>query len=121
MYLLQSRPITTLNVWTDWEIQHEFDTPILSENSIYTRANVGEVCKGAMSTLSQRVVMKIMDSSMLAEGYGKIPNPYTVGPIITSSHTIFLDILNVCRLISSFPSKFLSKFYFSIYTKQYQT
>lgn len=43
MYLLQSRPITTLTSWTDFELTHEQDTPCVTENSLYTIANTGEV------------------------------------------------------------------------------
>lgn len=43
LYLLQSRPITTLTNWTDFELTHEQDTPVITENSLYTIANTGEV------------------------------------------------------------------------------
>ncbi|XP_054152656.1 prodigiosin synthesizing transferase PigC-like [Oppia nitens] len=51
VYLLQSRPITNLNKWTDWEIRHEMDSGHQSEREYYSRANVGEVFPGATSHL----------------------------------------------------------------------
>ncbi|KAI4454859.1 phosphoenolpyruvate synthase-related [Holotrichia oblita] len=93
LYLLQSRPITSLNNWTDWELQHEFDTPIYSQKSMYTRANIGEVVKGAVTPLSQSVVMRILDKTMQTESYFRRPNPYNFGPLLISSHTMFLDML----------------------------
>ena len=53
IYLLQSRPITALNHFTDFEIIHENDTAVMSSFDMSTKANVGEVFLGAMSTLSQ--------------------------------------------------------------------
>jgi phosphoenolpyruvate synthase/pyruvate phosphate dikinase len=41
LFLLQSRPITSLDTFTDWELQHEFDTAVDSERDISTKANVG--------------------------------------------------------------------------------
>ena len=43
LYLLQARPITALDSWTEREICHEFDTPILTEEDYVTKANTGEV------------------------------------------------------------------------------
>lgn len=99
MYLLQSRPITTLNNWSDWELQHEFDTPIFSEESLYTRANIGEVVKGALTVLSQSVVIKVLDFVTRTQAFQRKANTYAMGPIIISSHTGFMDVLNVITLI----------------------
>lgn len=43
IYLLQSRPITTLNAFSNWELLHELDSPIMSEDEHSSFANVGEV------------------------------------------------------------------------------
>ena len=51
IYLLQSRPITALNNFTDYEIIHENDSAIMSGNNVYTKANVGEVILGSASVL----------------------------------------------------------------------
>lgn len=41
IYLLQARPITTLDQWTDYELTHELDTPIVSQIETITFANTG--------------------------------------------------------------------------------
>lgn len=43
IFLLQSRPITSLNNYSDFEIEHERDNPVMGDSTVITRANVGEV------------------------------------------------------------------------------
>lgn len=43
IYLLQSRPITTLGQLSNWELLHEMDSPIMSKKDLHSFANVGEV------------------------------------------------------------------------------
>lgn len=49
VYLLQSRPITSLNNFTDFEIEHELDSAVMGDCCVYTRANVGEVLQGPLT------------------------------------------------------------------------
>ncbi|XP_063220842.1 prodigiosin synthesizing transferase PigC-like isoform X2 [Bacillus rossius redtenbacheri] len=51
IYLLQARPITSLDAWSDFEIVHEFDSPRNCDPEVFTTANLGEVMPGAMSPL----------------------------------------------------------------------
>lgn len=53
IYLLQSRPITALNNFTDYEIIHESDSAFMSKTDICTKANVGEVILGSFSRFAQ--------------------------------------------------------------------
>lgn len=46
IYLLQSRPITALNSFTEYEMIHESDSAIMSPNDCLTKANVGEIILG---------------------------------------------------------------------------
>ena len=41
IYLLQSRPVTSFSEWTDYDLQHEFDSAIESKLEISTKGNVG--------------------------------------------------------------------------------
>ena len=41
IYLLQSRPITSLQAWTDRDLLREFDVGITSEIDVSTKGNVG--------------------------------------------------------------------------------
>ncbi|KAK0411371.1 hypothetical protein QR680_005622 [Steinernema hermaphroditum] len=52
LFTVQSRDITNLDLETRWELLHEFDTPLLSDQELITRANVGEVLPNAMTPLS---------------------------------------------------------------------
>ena len=51
IYLLQSRPITNLDNWTEWEAMHDMDSGQQSESEYFSRANLGEVFPGASSHL----------------------------------------------------------------------
>lgn len=58
IYLLQSRSITSLNNFTDFEILHENDSPVMSNTDVFTRANVGEIFLGPQSLFTQSFVTK---------------------------------------------------------------
>jgi hypothetical protein len=65
IYLLQSRPITSLNSFTDFEIIHENDSAVMSHShDMYTKANVGEVITGTMSVLNQSTMRKCLEESV---------------------------------------------------------
>ncbi|XP_060807210.1 uncharacterized phosphotransferase YvkC-like [Amyelois transitella] len=65
IYLLQARPITSLEQWTEEELLHEHDSPIMSDDDIITFANCGEVMPKPMSPLSIDVLLKpLMDTLM---------------------------------------------------------
>lgn len=58
IHLLQSRPITALNNYTDYEITHENDTAVMSDTDVMTKANIGEVFLGPATVFTQAAVMK---------------------------------------------------------------
>ena len=51
LFILQSRPITHLDVLTEYEVLHEMDSGHNSEKEMFSRANLGEVFSGATSHL----------------------------------------------------------------------
>ena len=59
--VLQARPITTCFTWTDWELEHEFDSAVAADTEIFTRGNVGEVFNGALTPLTMSTVVKSLD------------------------------------------------------------
>ena len=63
IYLLQSRPITNLDNWTDWEVMHEMDSGQQSESEFFSRANLGEVFPGASSHLCLSWLLCLWNSS----------------------------------------------------------
>ncbi|XP_074600237.1 rifampicin phosphotransferase-like isoform X2 [Brevipalpus obovatus] len=49
VYIFQCRPVTSINVPSDWQLIHELDSAHPCETECLTRANVGEVYPGASS------------------------------------------------------------------------
>ncbi|XP_055693663.1 uncharacterized protein LOC129796030 [Lutzomyia longipalpis] len=70
IYLLQSRPITTLDAFTDWELAHEFDYPIMSPQDARSTANVQEVFPGCTAPLSLFTVAKMIDEASFTGATG---------------------------------------------------
>ncbi|XP_054719116.1 putative phosphoenolpyruvate synthase [Uloborus diversus] len=58
LYIFQSRPVTSGSGATDYEIDHEVDDPLRTENEYFSVCNVGEVMPGAMSPLGLDVTVK---------------------------------------------------------------
>ncbi|XP_013794711.1 uncharacterized protein LOC106478695 [Limulus polyphemus] len=51
IYILQARPVTSADAETEFEIIHQFDTPLHSENEFLCKVNFGEVMPGATTPL----------------------------------------------------------------------
>lgn len=96
IYLLQSRPITSLNNFTDYEIIHENDTAVMSVDTIYTKANVGEVVLGSMSVFSQSTMKECLEKMvatrlLIDEDYtGLFPKCFPI-----SHQQFFMNVGNV--------------------------
>lgn len=91
IYLLQSRPITALNSFTDYEIIHEMDSAVMGGNDIVTKGNVGEVILGSCSTFFQSkfVFEKVLREEMLGEGsFSDLYNKF----FLISHHHLFMDL-----------------------------
>ncbi|XP_076267913.1 rifampicin phosphotransferase-like [Rhynchophorus ferrugineus] len=91
LYLLQSRPITTLHTWSEFELTHEFDYPTLTENNILTIANVGEVYPVAVTALGE-IISKVIDRGLQLRICGYV-NPFTQNSNVTSHHRLLLDVV----------------------------
>ena len=63
--ILQSRPITTLDIDTDTEIMQEFDIPVVNENLFFTTANVQEVLPGALTPLTGDIMLSAGSSAVM--------------------------------------------------------
>ena len=89
MRLLQARPITTLFTWTDWELEHEFDTGCSTDHEVNTRGNVGEVLPGALTPLTLSTVVKCLDLGLAQQAGEK------TGPGFYISHTTsWVSVIN---------------------------
>ncbi|XP_026759359.2 uncharacterized phosphotransferase YvkC-like isoform X2 [Galleria mellonella] len=64
LYLLQARPITSLERWTEEELLHELDTPIMSDEDLTTFANTGEVFPKPVTPLTADLVIKPLIAGM---------------------------------------------------------
>uniref|UniRef100_A0A914WYM1 Phosphoenolpyruvate synthase n=1 Tax=Plectus sambesii TaxID=2011161 RepID=A0A914WYM1_9BILA len=61
VYLLQSRDITNLDLESDWEFMHEFDSGLLTEREILSTLNVGEVLPNALAPLNLSTTTLTLD------------------------------------------------------------
>jgi len=96
LYLFQSRPVTGLDAYTEFELMHEADAPSRAELEFSTRANVGEVMPYAATPLQLSYFIKIWTvlTNNLFRRLGKIrPEDYTLNYdcdfTINSYHTFF--------------------------------
>lgn len=95
IYLLQSRPITSLNQFTDWELIHEFDTAIMSEEDLCTTCTVQEVMPGALCALTRHYQMTSMEEG-ISQVANFVSNPDLYNRFITvARHHVFMDIYKV--------------------------
>lgn len=67
IYLLQARPVTTINAWTDFEIMHELDSGVPCDVDLMTFANIEEVLPYPVTPLSISAVMKVLNLSLSAK------------------------------------------------------
>ncbi|XP_064640446.1 rifampicin phosphotransferase-like [Lineus longissimus] len=58
IYLLQARPITSFEIESEYDLIHEFDSPLSCDKEWVTTANIGEMMPGAMTPLSMFVFLK---------------------------------------------------------------
>ncbi|XP_072169150.1 rifampicin phosphotransferase-like [Diadema setosum] len=64
IYLLQARPITTVDMLTDYDLMHEFDTGLSTENEWLTSCNIQEMMPGSVTPLTNSVFTSAIDWSL---------------------------------------------------------
>ncbi|KAI6189640.1 hypothetical protein M3Y97_00030500 [Aphelenchoides bicaudatus] len=64
IYVVQSRNITNLDIESDWELKHEFDSALLSPDLLLSTANVGEVYPTPLQALDCSVLASIYDRTI---------------------------------------------------------
>jgi hypothetical protein len=92
LFLLQSRPVTTLHAWSDSELLHEFDVATLSEDTVYTVANTGEILPGAISVLTLSTVAGCIDAA-IQRSIANANDPYVFKCLPTFQHHLFVDVI----------------------------
>ena len=111
--VLQARPITTCFTWTDWELEHEFDSAVAADTEIFTRGNVGEVFNGALSPLTMSTVVKSLDLAIAKQAVPKTSEASYISHATTwlavSKHQVIADLRtrhnkkrNVCQVFLRF-------------------
>ncbi|XP_049832053.1 putative phosphoenolpyruvate synthase [Schistocerca gregaria] len=90
IYILQARPVTALHSWSDFELLHELDSPVASEEEFFTTANLGEVFPEGTSPLSQSFVIPLLNNGMK-----KVMRSYYLDQLHLSHHHAFMNVLNV--------------------------
>ncbi|RZC38860.1 PPDK N, DUF4137, and/or SBF domain containing protein [Asbolus verrucosus] len=108
LFLLQSRPVTTLNSWTDFELLHEFDLTTLTDDLVYSIGNTGEVLPGAISTLTVTSIVPEVDEAMRRNINDKIDR-YSVKCLPIFQNHMFIDVLNLIHQKVSKTVKLSSK------------
>ncbi|CAG9796773.1 unnamed protein product [Diatraea saccharalis] len=81
IFLLQARPVTSLERWTDEELLHELDSPIMDDDDLTTTANCGEVLPKPVTPLSIDLVLKPLNDGMnraVSSGMGDYDNSIIV-------------------------------------------
>lgn len=92
IYLLQSRSITALNNFTDFEIIHENDAAIMSPQDVSSKGNVGEVFPGAISVLAQCIVTRTLQNQVDLQIFGKVPENLFFKYFPVTHHHICVDL-----------------------------
>lgn len=99
VYLLQARPITALDAWTDKELRREFDTAVLTDEDYVTQANTGEVCPGAAPALVATTTYRSMElnwQSVAKKMSGRLMelNPWYVGRFFSvHQNQMFINVI----------------------------
>ncbi|XP_013788232.1 uncharacterized protein LOC106472148 [Limulus polyphemus] len=96
VYLLQARPVTTVDTETEFEIVHEMDIPLYSEEEFLSKANVGEVMPGAMSPLGISTNFSSIETSFkkLFVIPPELCYPYCTKSFACKFNHIFFNLLN---------------------------
>ncbi|XP_043247024.1 putative phosphoenolpyruvate synthase [Amphibalanus amphitrite] len=103
IFLLQSRPVTSLAGWSELELTHEHDAALLTDHECITGANTGEVLPNAISPLSMDTIargMEIVSDTLRAFLMGvENPCPPYAGQYFPITH--FRYMIDVTRTFMS--------------------
>ncbi|XP_046747290.1 uncharacterized phosphotransferase YvkC-like isoform X2 [Diprion similis] len=94
IFLLQARPVTALDNWSDFEITHELDSPVPSEIDILVFSNVGEVYPGATSPLTLSTVVRSLDRAIQLDSTSRPTNSYCETFIGTTGMRCYMNYMN---------------------------
>eukprot|EP00057_Strongylocentrotus_purpuratus_P019259 XP_011673733.1 PREDICTED: uncharacterized protein LOC100890479 [Strongylocentrotus purpuratus] len=98
IYLLQARPITTVDMMTDYELLHEFDSGLATDREWLTTCNIQEMMPGAVTPLTYSVFVSAIDWC-LQTFISRVGGPPSTWPclksIASSCGKIFISLTKV--------------------------
>ena len=83
LYILQARPITALDIETDEDLLHEFDSPIAGERELVTTCNIQEMMPGPVSTLTGDLFISATDRAVNYSGDSRLGMKEPIHPLRT--------------------------------------
>ena len=95
VYTLQSRPVSVLDIETDEELIHEFDSPVVSERELVTPCNLEEQLQGAVTTLTGDLVASAVDKACsyhVASRLGIQFPTHALSSVVSFSGLLFLTL-----------------------------
>lgn len=100
--MLQSRPMTSQNVFSSWELLHEFDSAVMSDEDFFTFGNVGEVMPQTMTPLTTSTLMASFERGLLRNFPVIIEAKYYNQLMAVSHHRLAMNVFSVfLRLVKS--------------------
>lgn len=88
--------MTSLNAFSSWELLHEFDTVVMSEDDLHTFGNVGEVLPMAVTALTTSVTVQSFEKGMLEHFPNPLVDTQCFNQIMAMSHNrLAMPVYNV--------------------------
>ncbi|XP_067905235.1 rifampicin phosphotransferase-like [Heterodontus francisci] len=105
IYLLQARPVTTLGIESEFELMHEFDSPLSLDYLWMTTSNIGEMLPGAVTPLTMSTFVSAAEyaAQELMSKFGKVHHlpPYSSSTFITCCGHLFINVLTTYKMAES--------------------
>ncbi|XP_033626787.1 putative phosphoenolpyruvate synthase isoform X1 [Asterias rubens] len=97
IYLLQARAITTVDVPSQYELLHEFDSGLPSDKVWMSTANIQEMCPGAVSPLTTSAFFTDCDiiDQLSGRSFEKAISFPAVRQIVVSYNHAFISLTNI--------------------------
>ncbi|PZC85674.1 hypothetical protein B5X24_HaOG215944 [Helicoverpa armigera] len=93
IFLLQARPITSLDRWTEEELLHELDSPIMADDDLTSFGNTGEVLPKPLTAMSYDIVNGPLCSGMERVMVGDT-GPIYDAPVVITHNRCAMSLYN---------------------------
>ena len=98
LHIVQARPVTSLDVVTDGDLRHEFDSPLVNDEELVTTSNAQEMMPGAVSTLTGDLFLRAVDRTINYADCSRIGLKHPVhalSSMLSSSGFMFLNMTHL--------------------------